>query len=623
MRIQHNLSALGTSSQFKKTNLAISKNSEKLSSGLRINRASDDAAGLSISEKMRAQIRALSQAERNMLDGVSLVQTAEGAYQGITEITQRQKELIVKGLNGTYSAGDREVIDSELRQLNEAIDSIATGTSFNGINLLARDDYQVFVDRSSHNVDLTTVGPLPPTTTVFESMTHFWPKGSAETPLTVTASSTGTTIRDSYNLTSLITPITLPNGEDGYHLYAESEQRHTEKTVTTESTYERALVTDPRFKELDVKYNTPRNVFFQTKLIPNGTTAGEYPDFGGLEDRFTFVELDGTNYTLDDFAMTGINYLSNGISVTYEKDGIAIEKSLATDGSSFTAQFTIQNQSGVDGKQIRISTAFQPEYDGQYTLSSSSGVLTNGTSSSGQVPSSGTVFEISNDLVDYDLAFLSGGSYLKPDSVVATGSKLTSDNFLTNPIVPSWSSLGLNNGESMALGIQLNQFTFKMNVYRDTNETTEMIDQLVVTTTTEIKDMDYATAGVQIQTADAADSILKIPLFDVRGAALGLSSIGVSSNENAKQSLTKLDRALNTVLTYRSAYGAYQNRLEHQMNHTTNYVENLTAAKSRIRDTDMAEEMMAFTKNNIQLQSAQAMLAQANKEPQVVMMLLK
>jgi flagellin len=623
LRINHNLSAIGASLRLNKNNNAISKNAEKLASGLRINRASDDAAGLAISEKMRGQIRGLMQAQQNIQDGISLVQTADGAFQTITDMIHRQKALVVQGLNGTYSDEDRENINLEISRLNDAIDSIAESTLFNTINLLAEDGYLVYADRSTHTVTPTTSGPFPPTTKSFESMTHFWPIGSPETPKTITASSTDTTIQDDSRMTSKITSITLPDGEEGYNLYSESEQVHTETTITTESTYERVLVTDPRYKELDVKFNTPQNVFLQTEYVPNGTFVGEYPDFGGLEDRFTFIEIDGAHYTLNDFAMTGISESPNGICVAYEKDGLEIEKNIVTDGTSFTLQFAVRNNSGTDGRQVRIGTAFKPVYDGYYSLSSSAGVPTADTASSGQIPDSGTVFELTNDLVDYELSFLNGGSYLKPESIVTEDSSLTSNNSLAHSIRTSWSNIDLDFGETMEFGIVLDNFNFKMDVYRDTSMTTRTIDQIDVTTTTDIKDVDYATATVRIQTGDTEGDFIKIPLFDVRKAALGLSSIGVSSNVNAKQSLVKLDGALNTVLTYRSVYGAYQNRMEHTMNNVGNYVENITASESRIRDTDMAKEMMEYTKNSILLQSAQSMLAQANTTPQGVLTLMR
>ena len=137
MRINHNISALNTLRQMNVNNLQSSKAMEKLSSGLRINRAADDAAGLSISEKMRSQIRSLSQATRNAQDGISLIQTAEGALNEVSDMLIRMKELKVQAANGTYDdETDVANINLELDALGEAIDKILTDTTFNGIAML-------------------------------------------------------------------------------------------------------------------------------------------------------------------------------------------------------------------------------------------------------------------------------------------------------------------------------------------------------------------------------------------------------------------------------------------------------------------------------------------------------
>jgi len=137
MRINHNISALNTSRQMEVNNLKASKSMEKLSSGLRINRAADDAAGLSISEKMRAQIRSLDQATSNAEDGISLIQTAEGALNEVSDMLGRMKELKVQAANGTYdTTTDVENINLELDALGAAVDKILSDTSFNGIKML-------------------------------------------------------------------------------------------------------------------------------------------------------------------------------------------------------------------------------------------------------------------------------------------------------------------------------------------------------------------------------------------------------------------------------------------------------------------------------------------------------
>jgi flagellin len=135
MRINHNITALNNHRNMGLNNVAAGKSMEKLASGLRINRAADDAAGLAVSEKMRGQIRGLEQAQRNTQDGISFVQTAEGAMNEISSMLTRMKELNVQKLNGTYGSGDKSNIDSELSALGSQIDSILTNTKFNGINI--------------------------------------------------------------------------------------------------------------------------------------------------------------------------------------------------------------------------------------------------------------------------------------------------------------------------------------------------------------------------------------------------------------------------------------------------------------------------------------------------------
>lgn len=135
MRINNNIPALNTHRMLGLTNSSLEKTLEKLSSGKRINKASDDVAGLAISQKMEAQIRGLKQASRNALDGISLIQTAEGALNEVQAMLQRMRELAVQGANGIYDGKDLEAIANEIKELTEQIDKIANETNFNGIPL--------------------------------------------------------------------------------------------------------------------------------------------------------------------------------------------------------------------------------------------------------------------------------------------------------------------------------------------------------------------------------------------------------------------------------------------------------------------------------------------------------
>ena len=155
MKINHNISALNAYRNLSINTENTSKSLEKLSSGLRINRASDDAAGLAISEKMRSQIRGLDMAERNALDGISLIQTAEGALSSTHEILQRMRELSVQSATGTYEDTDREELQKEIEQLRTEIDRIGTDTEFNSSKLLTGGSFKFQIGANEgQNVEL-------------------------------------------------------------------------------------------------------------------------------------------------------------------------------------------------------------------------------------------------------------------------------------------------------------------------------------------------------------------------------------------------------------------------------------------------------------------------------------
>ncbi|QQZ62214.1 flagellin [Paenibacillus sonchi] len=156
MIINHNIPALNTHRNMGLNTNATSKNMEKLSSGLRINRAADDAAGLSISESMRGQIRGLEQAQRNAQDGISFVQTAEGAMNEVSSMLTRMKELNVQKASGTYSTSDKANIDKELDQLGDQIDEIMTKTTFNGISITAGADITVN-DKATSTISIGSI----------------------------------------------------------------------------------------------------------------------------------------------------------------------------------------------------------------------------------------------------------------------------------------------------------------------------------------------------------------------------------------------------------------------------------------------------------------------------------
>ncbi len=402
MIIQHNIAALNSYRQLSTNNSAISKNLEKLSSGYKINRAGDDAAGLAISEKMRAQITGLEKAQDNANDGISLVQTAEGALTEVHDMLNRMVELATQSANGTYDdETDRANLQKEVTSLKDEIDRISKSTNFNGIDLL--------------------------------------------------------------------------NGTD-----------------------------------------------------LKGTQATE-----ASKASFT-VDLTGGTYDLKD-----------------------------TD----TLQLTIGGQTvtsnAVSGGGTTDAATIAGLFDGQK--------YTNG----------GTTYTIK-----------------------ASGTKLT---FTADTADAATAPTGNVNVTKTGSGAGTASGTLTVADAKDGTADAE------------------ATGGLTLQIGDTADDFnqIKVVVNAVDTETLDIDDVDISTAAGASTAIDKIKKAIDTVSSTRGDLGAIQNRLEHTINNLGVTTENITSAESRIRDTDMAEEMMAYTKNNILVQASQAMLAQANTLPQGVLQLLQ
>ena len=391
MIINHNMNALNAHRNMGINNTAAGKSMEKLSSGLRINRAGDDAAGLAISEKMRGQIRGLTQASRNSADGISMIQTAEGALNETTNILQRMRELAVQASNDTNTTSDREEIQKEINALTEEVDRIANNTEFNTQKLLNGNK----------------------------------------------------------------------SGEVG--------------DIIKEAVAE---------------------------------TKGEFEiDLGGtdLQDNDVII-IDGKKITIDDAG---------------DQDKV----------------------------QEKISKALKEKYD--------------------------VVFD------------------------------------------------NTNNAQKITL-------TQKVGADKEEIKASLKGTDLTVNSTAGVQERDaqISEGQVSVQVGANANQSMSIEIGDMRAEALGITNakgkgLSVESAEDANGAITAFDAALNAVSSQRANLGAVQNRLEYTISNLDNTAENLTSAESTLRDVDMAKEMMEYSKNNILNQAAQAMISQANQQPQNVLQLLR
>ncbi|MBS4054456.1 MAG: flagellin protein FlaA [Thermaerobacter sp.] len=467
MRINTNMSALNTHRQLSANQVNTGRSVERLSSGLRINRAGDDAAGLAISEKMRGQVRGLNQATRNAQDGISLIQTAEGALNETHAILQRMRELAVQSANDTSTAEDRLMIQDEVNQLSQEVDRIANTTEFNRRTLLNGDLSRTVTDAGAAAGSFVDAGY----------------RTTAETALgayTVTATTVGT-----------------------------------RATIDVAQAYAAAGV---------------------------------------------------GNFTL------------NGESIELAS-GTSVEAAIAIINS--VSVRTGVEASGNAGAGIALTTVGFGSNDTIQVTGTASVLIGLGLQATG-----GTATTLSAAGTDAVMTLTGpGGTHTQTS---ADGNRVTFSNGLTVQ--------GLDG------------------TIADTNATTVVVG---------------GGGSIDLQIGANADQNLNVSIRDMGARALGVQGsaptfgVDVGSHVAAESAITTIDVALSTVSTERAKLGAFQNRLDHTINNLSTSAENLTAAESRIRDVDMAQEMMEFTRNNILSQAAQAMLAQANQLPQGVLQLLR
>ena len=481
MVVQHNMQAMNANRMLNVTTSAQSKSTEKLSSGYRINRAADDAAGLTISEKMRKQIRGLDQASTNAEDGVSSVQTAEGALTEVHSMLQRMNELATQAANGTNSKdSDRQAIQDEIDQLTTEIDRVSETTKFNETYLLKGDKGATKnVYMNGHDAGL---------------------KG---------------TLTDSAKSATFVMD-TLKAGDK----YTIAGKEYTIGSAKTELTD----LIDKADKEL--------------------TAAA-----AGTKD----VEIDGKTYTL-----------------TYNQGG----NTIAEVGGNAVASLTDLKDKVKEGSSV--------SYDGK-TLTAMNDKLGGGTDGKA---ADGIDDDDSSIITAAQAKKLIKAELIAANNIGTVDSKATVDDG-TDDAATGKTTFNITKGYATVA----DTLSFNLHVGADADMTNKI--------------------NVNIDSMDSA--------------SLGIKGLNIKddSGNAATYAVDAISDAISKVSSQRSSLGAVQNRLEHTINNLDNVVENTTTAESRIRDTDMASEMVNYSKNNILAQAGQSMLAQANQSTQGVLSLLQ
>ena len=570
MRIQHNIMAMNAYRNYNNNTSALSKNLEKLSSGYKINRAGDDAAGLAISEKMRAQITGLQAATKNVKDGVSLVKTAEGAMQEIHDMLNRMDYLANQSANGTYdNEVDRANLQKEVDSLRSEIDRIADSANFNGIKLLdgSLEDGADLTLRG--NIDIPNVGTVQGTSTVVHKEAG---TGVKKTSFEVNLHNvTFDAKQDGDKLTLTVGGATI--------------------TATADAGAAKAY-TGADLAALFAKDAT-------------GGNAGEV-SIGGQ----TFVmTANGTNLKFEQKAeVTQASELVNGNVAV--KLGTTTGTGATVTGDYNLAATNIQNATLDSGERL-ASTSFELTKD----------MVTDGSSIT--IGKTTYTFKALNGATgganDVDITGLDG---TKAADLVQIAAKLTAK-AATNTTY----SVGHDGATSTITVTEKKDQTD----FQDANGKSSLTSKEAIQATLSVTGATATGKALTLQIGDTSDGFnqLSVKVGDMHTKAMGtkggksIADISIAKQSDAADAVNVIKDAINYVSSVRGDLGATQNRLEHTQNNLSVMTENIQDAESTIRDTDVADEMMAYTKNNILVQSAQAMLAQANQVPQGVLQLLQ
>ena len=672
MRVQHNIPAMNAYRNFSANTKAIAKNLEKLSSGYRINRAGDDAAGLAISEKMRAQITGLNVAQKNAKDGISLVQTAEGALTEVHSMLNRMFSLSEQSANGTYdNEVDRANLQKEFSALRKEIDRIADASNFNGKKLL--DGSMQKTDAITITGNEQVVGATLTVTSGVEAKNREKIEASAyhmemaAYDITNTDDTNATDFVISYKDTDGATKdvtLTIAAGKTASiaDIVATLNGTNTGDVSAVDGGDAVGPTGAGQFKELyEAKVGADGNSIVITAKGKDDATAGTKID--GNEDKLGGVTLKGTLDT-DLEPDQGTNIIAFAQVIT-EQAGVKEQDTEATLGS---VKVTLKDGKDIaSGSTLKIGSA-TVEFlkDGATEKSGNIGIDVTGKTAAEIAKLINDNAGIVNSASGYNVSY--SGAELTVTNTVGAGQNST-DNDKTKSMEKggdldvtkavaftaavstkassdlTFDAAKLTNNTTVKIGNKSYLLTTDENATADgktvvkyeKGDTAEQIATkfatIVGTSATAngakvnvlgSDPMSVSSAGLSLQIGDTADSfnILSVEVNDMHAQALGLATLDIGNQKGASDAMDSIKTAINSVSSTRGDLGALQNRLEHTINNLGVMEENIQDAEATIRDTDVAQEMMAYTKNNILVQSAQAMLAQANQLPQGVLQLL-
>ena len=576
LMINTNVASLNSQRQLLQVGADLDQASERLSSGKRINSAADDAAGLAISNRQTSQIRGLDQAIRNANDGISLIQTAEGALDESTNILQRMRELSIQASNGVYSDSDRSSLNAEVEQLKAELDRIAETTAFNGQNILDGTLGQINLQvgsEANETISLDVQG--------FSSASL----GGASGDIVGSALTAGLT-----GLTGILTA-------DGAVTINDVSISAT--TGTTVSTVLDSINSDLDGKGVDVG----------ALVTHEGTAVGTGELIAGTH-TLTIAVVDGEGNS-NSYVITDTNNMDELISKI--NSDTTVTASLNDDG------YLVLSQDGAESIQTTDTS----------TNDSATGITdatTNFALTFSDTTGSGEAIKLENNTTNVTATEMFEG----------LGINETDDNGNTTGGTVGAAAAAVTEGQIVINGVELgavvsgssaadsvDKFIVAIN---EISDQTGVVAYEGTTTGTEIS-LRSTTGEFSIEVAKGltAANLTTYTGLKERNASAGagsIASVDVSSLAGAQRAIDIIDVAIEQVNTQRADLGAINNRLDFTISNLANVSENTSAARSRIMDTDFASETAQLSRAQVLQQASQAMLAQANARPQQVLSLL-
>ncbi len=620
LSVKTNMLALNANRQLGLTTKKNAKNAERLSSGYRINRAADDAAGLSVSEKMRRQIRGLTQASLNAQDGISMVQIGEGALNEVHDMLHRANELAVKAATGTLQDVDRAMIDMEIQQLKAEIDRTARNTTFNEINLFPENGRsplsEGFMETKSYDITYNLKdGSL-------------MINGAAAGPGVNGAGRAGVNAVSNGNvLADTIANELVPNA--------------IKQIFDTFTPLKDNVGTDTIKMSLDVSYIDGKDRTLAYASFRYSYGGGRPYSMGIRVDSadFSNADAEGTGPRAEALKSTIAHELMHSVMQYTLTDGMSgrygdkypswfTEGTAQLAGGGFTtgwndtltyyanylADADDTSQDANIASYLKKFTMNGRPYGHGYLGCAYLGYLANGGGAVTDTNISAGMNKIFTDLLngktlESAIQDNTGISTAQLNSMFKNGDANLTEfvrrlSYASKDGAGSMIAGGLNVGGSSLLGTNaiFNQ-PFQIDPFKVTVDLS-------------------GPSIIGLQVGAEPGQHIEFDLFQMSSKALGLEDLNVKTTDDADLAIDQLKFAIGCVSNVRSYYGAIQNRLDHTINNLNNIVENTTAAESRIRDTDIAKEMVEYSNNQILMQAGTSMLAQANQHSQLILSLL-